>query len=180
MNEASHSKFLIRKWNIVNDQSNANYDVGNEIIYHIEVLKSNLCDFNDTNILVTGDITIIGHQVTKIAFKSCAPLTKSITKIDGTTIADAEDLDLLMSMSNLTKYSSNYSETTGLLFYLKDEANILIMILKTLMILNPSSIRLNYWETLKLTEIMNKNCYTIKIFGDHSKCLWLITKLDKS
>ena len=94
---------MIRKWNIVNDQSNANYDVGNEIIYHTEVLKSNLCDFNDTNILVTGDITIIGHQVTKIAFKSCAPLTKSTTKIDGTTIADAEGLDLLMSMSNLIK-----------------------------------------------------------------------------
>ena len=27
MNEANVSKFMIRKWNIVNDQSNANYDV---------------------------------------------------------------------------------------------------------------------------------------------------------
>ena len=26
-NEASDSRFAIRKWNIVNDQSNANYDV---------------------------------------------------------------------------------------------------------------------------------------------------------
>ena len=30
--------------NIVNDQSNANYDVGNGVIYNTEVLKSNLCD----------------------------------------------------------------------------------------------------------------------------------------
>ena len=31
---------LTRKWNIVNDRSNAKYDVENEIIYHTEVLKS--------------------------------------------------------------------------------------------------------------------------------------------
>ena len=31
LNEASDSKFVTRKSNIVNDQSNANYDVENEI-----------------------------------------------------------------------------------------------------------------------------------------------------
>ena len=31
LNEASDSKFVTRKWNIVNDQSNANYDAENEI-----------------------------------------------------------------------------------------------------------------------------------------------------
>ena len=29
LNEASNSKFVTRKWNIVNDQSNTNNDVGN-------------------------------------------------------------------------------------------------------------------------------------------------------
>ena len=47
LNEAGDSRFVIRKWNIVNDQSNANYDVGNEIIYSAEVLKSNIFDNND-------------------------------------------------------------------------------------------------------------------------------------
>ena len=43
--------------------------------------------------------------------------------MDGITIDDAKDLDLVMPMSNLTEYSSNYSETTGSLwFYSKDEA----------------------------------------------------------
>ena len=28
-NEANDSKFVTRKWNIVNDESNANYDVRN-------------------------------------------------------------------------------------------------------------------------------------------------------
>ena len=54
-----------------NDHLNANYDVGNEIIYNTEVWKSNLFDYNDAWILVRGDITIIGHQVTEIAFKNC-------------------------------------------------------------------------------------------------------------
>ena len=40
-----------KKWNIVIHQSNANYDVGKEIIYNTEVLKSNLCDYNDAYIL---------------------------------------------------------------------------------------------------------------------------------
>ena len=59
----------------------------------------------------------------QVAFKKYAPFTKCITKIDGTTIDDAEDLDLVMPMYNLIEYSSNYSETTGSLwFYSKDEA----------------------------------------------------------
>ena len=48
---------------------------------------------------------------------------KCITKIDETTIDDAENLDLVMPVYNLIEYSSNYSETTGSLwFYSKDEA----------------------------------------------------------
>ena len=43
LNEASNSK-LKKKWNISNDQSNANYDARNETIYNMEVLKSNFCD----------------------------------------------------------------------------------------------------------------------------------------
>ena len=46
-----------------------------------------------------------------------------ITKVDGTTIDDAEDLDLVMAKHNLIEFSLNYSETTGILwFYSKDEA----------------------------------------------------------
>ena len=44
LNESNYSKFVTRKCNIVNDNSNANYGVGKEINYNTEVLKSNLCD----------------------------------------------------------------------------------------------------------------------------------------
>ena len=73
---------MTRKWNIVNDKSNANYNPRNEIIYNAEVLKSNLCDFHYAYILVRGDITIRGNQVTQVAFKNYAPFTNCITKID--------------------------------------------------------------------------------------------------
>ena len=76
LNEASDSKFTARKWNMVNDQSNANYDIGNEIIYNTEVLKSNLRDYNDSYIEVRGDITVTAAPATQRAFKNCAPVTK--------------------------------------------------------------------------------------------------------
>ena len=40
LNKPNDSKFVTREQNIVNDQSNANCDVGNEILYNIEVLNS--------------------------------------------------------------------------------------------------------------------------------------------
>ena len=88
--------------------------------YNTEVLKSNLCDYYDAYMLASGDITIIGDNVHQVAFKNCALLTKRITKIDGTAIDDAENLDLVLSMYS----SSSYSETTESLWFYsnKDEA----------------------------------------------------------
>ena len=83
-----------------------------EIIYNTEVLKSNLCDYNSTYIVERGNTTIIGHQVTQVAFRNYAPFSKYITNIHGTTIDDTEDSDLAMPVYNLIEYSSNYSETT--------------------------------------------------------------------
>ena len=109
--------------NVVNDNSKSNYDAINEVTYNTKILKSNLCDYNDTCIIVRGDITVVVANATQVRFKNCAPFTKCITKIDETTIDDAEDLDLVMPMYNLIEYCSNYSETTGSLwFYSKDEA----------------------------------------------------------
>ena len=49
-----------------------NYNVGNKIIYNTELLKSNLCDYNDANILVSRDITVIAVRGIQVAFKNCA------------------------------------------------------------------------------------------------------------
>ena len=87
LDEASNSKFVTRKCNTVNDQSNANHDAGNEILCNTEVLKSTLCDFNDAHILVKGNITIAENIVPPVAFKNSAPFINCITKIDETTIS---------------------------------------------------------------------------------------------
>ena len=113
LNEADDCKFVTRKWNIVNDQSNANYDVRNEVIYSREVLKFNLCDYNDVYILVRGDIFVGRNFAPEVGFKNCAPFTKCIIETNRATIDDAEDLNLVMPMYNLLEYSSNYSGTTG-------------------------------------------------------------------
>ena len=42
LNEPNNSKFLTRKWNIISDNSNANYNAANEIAYNTKVLKHNL------------------------------------------------------------------------------------------------------------------------------------------
>ena len=80
MNDASDPKFVARQWNIVNDQSNANYDVGNKIIYNTEVFKSNICDYN-IYILVRGDITVIAVPATQVSFKNYAPFTNVSQKL---------------------------------------------------------------------------------------------------
>ena len=101
LNEVNDSKFVSRKGNIVNDNSKVNYGVGKEIIYNTEILKSNLCDYKDTYSLVRSKITVIGHGLIEVAFKNCPPFSKRISKNDGTTIDDAEKLDLVMPMYNL-------------------------------------------------------------------------------
>ena len=125
LNEESDCKFVTRNWNIINYQSNVNYSVGNEIIYSIEVSKSNLCDYNDANILAKCDIAIMRHNLaTEVVFKNFAPVIKCITKTDRTTNGDAKDLDFVMRMHNLSECSSNYSGTKGSLWFCsKDEAS---------------------------------------------------------
>ena len=55
-------------------------------------------------------------------FKNNAPFINCILKINGIQIDNAEDLDIVMPMYNLLKYSKNYKKTTGGLWnYYRDE-----------------------------------------------------------
>ena len=84
-NEASNSKFVTRKWNKINYQSNANFDEGNEIIYNTEAWK-----YNAYVLVLSGDIVALPHNNSNpAAFKNCATFTECITKIDETTVDDA-------------------------------------------------------------------------------------------
>ena len=75
------SKFATRKWHVINDQNNTDYNKGDEdsttVKFETKVIKSNLCDYSDAYILVTGNITVTGAETNpRVAFKNCALFTK--------------------------------------------------------------------------------------------------------
>ena len=54
--------------------------------------------------------------------KNCAPFTNCISEINNTQIDNAKDIDIVMPMYNLMKYSDNYFKTSGSLWhYYRDE-----------------------------------------------------------
>ena len=53
-----NSKFAIKKWYIVNSESKDDYLPHNEIKFLTSSLESNLCDYSDAYILVTGNINV--------------------------------------------------------------------------------------------------------------------------
>ena len=99
------------------------------------MLKSSLCDYSGTYILVKGTIKImqqLDDATTRqaderdkgVAFKNCAPFTNCIGKINNTQIDNAKDIDIVMLMYNLIEYSDNYAKRTGSLWqYFEDEPN---------------------------------------------------------
>ena len=96
-------KFATRKWYVINNQNNADNGDGDEngatIKFETKVIKSNLCDYSDAYILVTGDITATGGDAnTKVAFKNCAPFTKCVTHINDEHVDNADNLDIVISM----------------------------------------------------------------------------------
>ena len=92
------------------------------------MLRCSLCDYSDAYILVKGNISVndtvaddaagsaANNISEKVKFKNCAPLTNCISKINNTQIDNAEYIDIVMPMYNLTEYSDNYSKTFGSLW----------------------------------------------------------------
>ena len=99
-------KFATSKWYVSNNQNNTKQTMLMEMKM---VIKSNLCDYSDANILVTGDITVRnGNEKTKVPFKNCAPFTKWLTHINNEHVDNANNLEIVMSMYILIEYSGNY------------------------------------------------------------------------
>ena len=124
------SKFRTKNWNEINDESRGAYNVNSQIKFNTTMLKSSLCDYSDAYILVKGTISVnntaaqgaaANNDDLKVIFKNCAPFTNCISEINNTQIDSAKDIDIVMPMYNLIKYSDNYAKTTGSLWqYSKD------------------------------------------------------------
>ena len=106
-----NSKFATKKWYVIDSESKGNYSE-NEIKFLTCSLESNLCDYSDAYILVTGNINVTGADTnTKVAFKNCAPFRKCRTELNEPFVDDAQHINIAISMYNLIEYSDNYSDT---------------------------------------------------------------------
>ena len=123
--------FATKKWYIINDENNTNYGVNKDtgennldtIKYDTRVLKPNLCDYAEAYILVDGTIrAAAADNNTRLALKNCAPFTKCNLEINDEHVDTAENLDIVMPMYNLIKYSDNYQDSSAILYqYKRDE-----------------------------------------------------------
>ena len=61
-NDEDDLGFETRKWYIVNDHNNGNYNLGDDVRsivkFDTEIVRPFLCDYSDTYILVTGYIKV--------------------------------------------------------------------------------------------------------------------------
>ena len=116
------------------------------------MLRSDLCDFSDAYIVVTGNITVTKNtfaakdfvapnntagNVTvtntannnvfgekKLIFKNNSRFINCGSKSNGVKIDNAEDFDVVMPMYHFLEYSENYKKTTASLWnYYRDEPN---------------------------------------------------------
>ena len=121
-------RFVTKKWIEVYEKSEENYsEINKEIIIKTSMLRSDLCDFSDVDIVMEGTVTLEGNNDANkrnknLAFRNNAPFINCISKINGVQIDNVEDLAVVMPMYNLLEYSKNYRKTTGSLWnYYRDE-----------------------------------------------------------
>ena len=114
-------KFVTRQYVKVNSLSNA-YNENKSIRFKTPMLRSDLCDYSDSYVLVNCSITVTANEGANnirdkknrpLILKNNAPFVSCITKINNEFIEDADDLDLVMPMYNLLEYCKNYRKTIG-------------------------------------------------------------------
>ena len=99
------------------------------------MLSSSLCDSIDVYILVSETITItragaydaakrLDERNKGVIFKNCAPFTDCISEINNSQVDNANFIDIVMPVYNLTEYKDNYWKTSGSLWeYYRDDPN---------------------------------------------------------
>ena len=120
------SKFRIKNWIEINDQSRAVNNTNRNIRFKTTMLKPILCDYKDAYILVKGRITISGEgadvtarladerNTVVIYIKKNATFINCKSEINNTEIDN--DKDIAMPIYNVIEYSDNYLKTSGSLF----------------------------------------------------------------
>ena len=83
-------KFRTKNWVEINNEERGTYNTNSQIKLRTSMLRSNLCDYSDAYILVSGAITVTalaaggGNNNVQVVFRNCAPFTDCISKINNT------------------------------------------------------------------------------------------------
>ena len=123
-------KFRTKNWVEINNEDRGTYNTNSQIKLRTSMLRSNLCDYSDAYILVSGAITVTalaaggGNNNIQVVFRNCAPFTDCISKINNTQMDNAKYIDAVMPMyNNSIEYNKNYSKASrGLWQYYRDES----------------------------------------------------------
>ena len=128
------SKCKTRNWVKTNYESRGNYNTSS-IKFRASMIRSNLCDYSDVYILVSGTVKITGEgdsgaekradkRNEGVIFKDCAPFTECISNVNNTQVDLAKYINVVMPVYNLIENSDSYSKTSGSLWqYYKDVLN---------------------------------------------------------
>ena len=103
----------------INDGSYGAYRTGSQ--FKTSMIRSSLCDYSDTYILVEETITVTNTGIAaasnsinkNVIFKNCASFTDCLSRINNKEIDHAKDINMVMRMYNLIEYSYNYMKTSG-------------------------------------------------------------------
>ena len=115
-------RFYTKKLIQVHDQSGESYNIGKQIRFKTSMLRSDIYGYSDAYIVITKTITVEGadnrdNHDRNLILKNNASCICCISKINGTLVDNEEDLDIVMPMYNLIKYSKNYLKTLYMVLY---------------------------------------------------------------
>ena len=118
-----NSKFATtKKWDILDSEAKGNYSINHSIKCLISSLESSLCNYSDSYILVTGNITVtrtiaaaaaaaaegddpqknqVLNAATQVVFKNCALFKNCRTEINDTFVYYADFINITIPMYNL-------------------------------------------------------------------------------
>ena len=93
------SKFITKKWYVIDSQTaKGKYKPGDTIKFETETIKSSLCYYSDSFILVTGNVIVAANSDTDVAFKNCAPFSTCTTEINDIFVDKANHIYIVMPM----------------------------------------------------------------------------------
>ena len=102
------SKFKTKNWVEINNESRGSCNEDNQIRFKTSMLRSGLCDYRDTYILVKRTIIVAegtaaapNNANKKVIIKNCAPFTNCISRINYALVDDPHDIDVVMPIYNL-------------------------------------------------------------------------------